>query len=257
MDIVHKSDTALIILVAAASSLGLYELYRMAENRGLNPFTWLGLGGGILLVFSTHWWGWTDDGGQESWRLGLLLSALLFACFVAQVLRPTLCGTATNIAVTMLGILYVPFLCSFFIGISHLKGVGTQGVLFVIFVAKAGDIGAYSAGRLFGKRKLAPVVSPNKTVVGAVGGLALSIVVGLLTGSTLLEISMLNALGGSMIIAVAAQLGDLCESMIKRDLEVKDAGNRLPGFGGVLDLIDCLLTAAPVGYVFFSLIGQS
>ena len=131
-----------------------------------------------------------------------------------------------------------------------------MAVLFVVFTAKAGDIGGYSAGRLFGGPKLSPAVSPNKTVAGAIGGLTLSAAVGLLTNGLLpVGLSALGALAGSVLVGISAQLGDLGESMIKRDLEVKDAGQKLPGYGGVLDLMDCLITAAPVGYVFFQLLG--
>jgi phosphatidate cytidylyltransferase len=208
---------------------------------------------GLAVVSSTHWWGWMDAGPQPGWRLGILLAAVLFACFAAQALRPTLQGSTINIAVTLLGVLYIPFLCCFYIGLDHLRTGGTGAVLFVIFVAKSGDIGGYTAGRIFGGLKLAPVISPNKTIAGAVGGLTLSTIVGILAGRFLAGLSIPSAVLGGILVGASAQLGDLCESMIKRDLEVKDAGNKLPGFGGVLDLLDCLLTAAPAGYLFFAL----
>jgi phosphatidate cytidylyltransferase len=256
LDAFWKTSFLLIVLVGITATLSLHELYGMAEQRGLKPFKWLGLATGIALVATTHWWGWTNDAYLHSWRLGVFLAGLVCACFLAQALRPTLAGTATNIAVTVLGFLYVPFLLCFFIGIDHLRNGGAGAVLFVIFVAKAGDIGGYSIGLLFGGPKLAPVVSPNKTTAGAIGGLVLSVLVGILTSWLLdVKLSPLGALAGSVLVGISAQLGDLCESMIKRDLEVKDAGRKLPGYGGVLDLMDCLITAGPVGYLFFHLLG--
>ncbi len=255
LDFIYSTSGGLIILVGVASTLSLYEFYQMAAGRGFRPFTWLGLAGGLLLVSSTHWWGWTDDGSLESWKLAILLAALLFACFAAQVRRPTLEGTAGNIGITMFGVLYIPFLSCFFIGIDHLESGGAAAVLFVIFVAKGCDIGAYAAGRIFGGPKLAPVVSPNKTVAGAIGGTIVGLAIGLAMSHFLVGLPLAWAVGGSLALAVTSQLGDLCESMLKRDLAVKDAGTTVPGFGGVLDLLDCLLTAAPVGYLIFYLAG--
>ena len=256
LDARWHTSFGLIFLVGVAATLSLHELYCMAEQHGLKPFKWLGLAAGIALVATTHWWGWRIGIFMDSWRLEVFLAGLVCACFLAQSLRRTLAGTATNIGITLLGFLYVPFLLCFFVGIDHLRNGGAMAVLFVIFTAKAGDIGGYSVGRIFGGPKLAPVVSPNKTVAGAVGGLALSVLVGLLTNGLLpVGLSPLSALAGSVLVGVSAQLGDLGESMIKRDLEVKDAGRKLPGFGGMLDLMDCLIMAGPVGYVFFQLLG--
>ena len=257
LDWMWKTSFLMIVVVGAAATLSLHELYRMAEHRGLKPFKWLGLAWGIVLVSTTHWWGWKQGVCLPSWRLGMLLAGLVFACFLTQVRRPTLSGTATNMGVTVLGALYIPVLLSFFIGIDHLGNGGAGAVLYVVFAAKAGDIGGYSAGRMFGGPKLAPVISPNKTVAGAIGGLVLSVAVGTLSGWLLVhKLSMVGILVGSVLIGVTAQLGDLCESMIKRDLEVKDAGNKLPGYGGVLDLMDCLITAGPVAYLYFQLMGH-
>ncbi|MFH2220377.1 MAG: phosphatidate cytidylyltransferase [Pseudomonadota bacterium] len=150
----------------------------------------------------------------------------------------------------ILGMVYVPLSLSFLVAIRN----GTDGVIWIFFllvVIFAGDIGAYYVGTLLGRHKLAPSISPGKTIEGSAGGIAANIGAG-----TLFTSLFLPALpwGVSMIffvvLGVAGQAGDLFESKLKRAGNIKDSGGILPGHGGILDRIDALLFAAPLAYVF-------
>ena len=135
--------------------------------------------------------------------------------------------------------------------------LGLACILVTIFTTKCCDIGAYFTGRFFGRHRMTPVLSPKKTWEGLSGGLAFSTLVSLLlwrlaAGLTGLEFNPLWAAGFGLTVGLAGALGDLAESMIKRDLGVKDAANWLPGFGGMLDLIDAVLFAAPVAWLWLA-----
>jgi phosphatidate cytidylyltransferase len=131
---------------------------------------------------------------------------------------------------------------------------GSVALALVIFVPKACDIGAYTAGRLLGRHPMTPVLSPKKTWEGAVGGLVLgaAVAVGInrWAGAPVLGDSLPGEIGFGLVLSGAGMLGDLAESLIKRDCRRKDASAAVPGFGGVLDVVDSVIFAAPVGYLW-------
>jgi phosphatidate cytidylyltransferase len=123
-------------------------------------------------------------------------------------------------------------------------------ILLLLCIVFSGDTAALYVGTLIGRHKLAPAISPGKTVEGAVGGLAVGLLVGLLAKHLLLPaLPWGTAVGFCLLVGVAGQVGDLFESALKRSSDVKDSGSILPGHGGVLDRIDALLFAAPVAYL--------
>lgn len=127
---------------------------------------------------------------------------------------------------------------------------GIAWLFFLLLAVFASDIGAFYVGSLLGKHKLCPQTSPNKSVEGAIGGFALSLICTLVYQEIWMpEVSLTQALPLAILCAIAAQIGDLFESMIKRSMGVKDSGAILPGHGGILDRIDSLLLAVPVFYV--------
>ncbi|MCI0638925.1 MAG: phosphatidate cytidylyltransferase [Gemmataceae bacterium] len=136
----------------------------------------------------------------------------------------------------------------------------TAALALLIFTAKGCDIGAYTIGRLIGRFKMTPVLSPKKTWEGAVGGLVLACAIAVVLDRWVsvdvapLKQSWLYEIGFGLAIGISSMFGDLAESLIKRDCEQKDASHVVPGFGGVLDVIDSLLFAAPVAYVFFMIV---
>lgn len=151
-----------------------------------------------------------------------------------------------DLAFNALGLLYLPFLLGHLVWLRSMYQ-GEWWVLWFLLVIFAGDTGAFYAGRTWGQAKLYPAVSPGKTWIGVLGGLAASLVVGVIMGKLLLaEVKVPVLLLLALVLAVAGLLGDLFESMLKRQVQVKDASQLLPGHGGMLDRLDSILFAAPV-----------
>jgi phosphatidate cytidylyltransferase len=147
---------------------------------------------------------------------------------------------------------FFPLLRGYDVGLSH----GAWWVLAVLFGVWGFDTGAFFAGRFFGRHKLAPNISPGKTWEGVIGGMVLSITAALLFTVKPLAVPWYLAILLGILVGVAAVLGDLAESLIKRQTHVKDSGHIMPGHGGMLDRIDSLLFAVIVVYVFAQLIGK-
>ncbi len=151
-----------------------------------------------------------------------------------------------DLMANVLGILYLPLLLGHFVWLRYLPQ-GQWWVLWLMLVIMAGDTSAFYCGRTWGQRKLYPAVSPGKTWAGAVGGTGACLLVGLVLGRWLLPDTSLPALGLlSLALGVVGLLGDLFESMLKRQMQVKDASSLIPGHGGMLDRLDSLLFAAPL-----------
>jgi phosphatidate cytidylyltransferase len=190
--------------------------------------------------------------------------AILMATFLSQGVQFRRPGQAmTTIAGSLLAITYVGLLGGFMIQMRWFDGPyhGLIPLATLVATAKGSDVGAYTLGRIAGRHKLWPRLSPNKTVEGAVGGLVFGVFSCLMVTAVatyLLKVPCLDwleAIGFGLLVAPAAQLGDLMESMIKRDCEAKDASSSVPGFGGVLDVLDSLLFAAPVAYGYWVVFG--
>ncbi len=186
--------------------------------------------------------------------------AIMMGAFVVQSAQFEQPGrTMATIAGTVLTVAFVGLLGTFMIQMRWFDGPyhGILPLVFLVATAKGADTGAYTFGRIAGRHKLWPRLSPNKTIEGAVGGLISGVVAALITAVVArhaLRVPTLSwpaAVGFGLIVGSAAQLGDLMESMIKRDCARKDASDAVPGFGGVLDVLDSLLFAAPVAYGYW------
>lgn len=231
-------------LVAILATVGYAEFCRMGR------IPWLSLWSvpGFLMVWSILLSGMIYEGTAVfSFGLDVVLTGLLvfFLLMVINRNRTDIFRTAYLFS----GALYIGFGFSYMIQMRWMTD-GLLWSLFVLGVIWAGDTGAYFVGRKFGKRKLCPEISPNKTVEGSAGGLILSVVVGLLIASVIPGQKWQSSLALALLIAVAGQLGDLVESAIKRTTGVKDSGGLLPGHGGVLDRFDSLLFALLVIHLF-------
>lgn len=160
---------------------------------------------------------------------------------------------------TMIAIVYLGVLPLFLIKLRSIPDVGMLAFSATIFVPKLGDVGAYFTGSLIGKHKMTPTLSPKKTWEGFAGGLAVSVLTAIVINSLgrepLFKNGVVEAIAFGIVVGIAGVLGDLFESMLKRDAQAKDAAQSLPGFGGVLDVVDSVLFAAPVAYLFFILAG--
>ncbi len=198
-----------------------------------------------------------------AWPLWAFVGVVMFS-FVAQSAQFERPGnTMATISGTVLAVAYVGLLGSFLIQIRWLEGPyrGLVPLAALVATAKGADIGAYALGRIAGRHKLWPRLSPNKTIEGAIGGLILGVGGSLMVfsiaryGLGIYTIGWPQAVGFGLLVSAAAQLGDLMESMIKRDCAVKDSSQAVPGFGGVLDLLDSLLFAGPVAYGYWLIVG--
>jgi phosphatidate cytidylyltransferase len=197
-----------------------------------------------------------------AWPLWAFTGAVM-AAFLAQGVQFVRPGrTTATLAGTVLAIAYIGLLGSFIVQMRWLDGPyhGVIPLAATFAAAKGADTGAYTFGRLAGRRKLWPRLSPNKTVEGALGGVVFAVaaalvVFGIARALKAPTLSWPAAIGFGLLVGIAAQLGDLMESMLKRDGERKDASDTLPGFGGVLDVLDSLLFAGPVAYGHWLLFG--
>jgi phosphatidate cytidylyltransferase len=238
------------LLAASLIGVALFEFFNMAERKGIVVYKYIGIAIGMLVPVIIYF-----QLGSEGY-FALEPSFIVIAClfiFVLQFIRRDSSQALTSIAVTMFGLLYIAWLFSFFIKIKFLPK-GSLLVAFLILVTKSGDIGAYAIGRLVGRRSLIPRISPNKTVEGTIGGLAFSIAAAALSRSYLPELSYHHLLTLGALLGILAQVGDLAESLLKRDCAVKDAGANLSGFGGVLDMIDSLLFTTPIFYFYMAVL---
>ena len=178
---------------------------------------------------------------------------MLIALFLIQFTRKENQKGVTLIALTLFGIFYIGWFFTFLVKIRYLE-YGYRLVAYLLLVTKAGDIGAYLVGSRFGKHALIPRISPKKSVEGAIGGFLFSIAFALASKSFLPWMSFTNILISGILIGIFAQLGDLAESLVKRDYKVKDSGLSLPGLGGMLDVIDSVLFTAPIFYIYLTII---
>jgi len=238
--------TLLTVLVAVVLSLGGIELSRLAAARGLVVLNPVCTAGVALLATSWYWTQFIHV--SQSTYLLVVMALVLAGVFLQQQVRFGPTGVLGNCGISSFCLLY---LGAFMLGIRIEAGL--WAVLMFIFVVKSSDIGAYASGKLCGRHKLSPRVSPGKTWEGLIGAIvaaaATSIAFSAVSG--IMNVWLAPVFGACT--AVIGQLSDLAESMLKRDAQQKDSSNRVPGFGGILDVIDSLLFAAPFAYVFFRL----
>ncbi|MFH1731289.1 MAG: phosphatidate cytidylyltransferase [Planctomycetota bacterium] len=262
----------LCIAAMAVTAAALHELFAMVAKVGLQPFRLTGIGFGIALL-PYYMWSEVLEGllGPRALAAFIIapLLALILALMARAYTRPEGFGPQLkNIAVTLFGVLYIAVPMAFLVLTRFLteQQRGKEGwdlVMLVLAVTKASDVGAYFTGSLIGRHKLAPRVSPNKTVEGSAGGIGASTLVAVIMVHSLnigtllnLDHALFATISFGIIIGVASQVGDLTESFIKRSAGAKDSGNLLPSFGGVLDLIDSFLVAAPVAYFVLAIFAK-
>ena len=224
------------LIVALAAGLCFNELMTFSASRmGSRPGAWTAVAGAAVTASFV---------GDAAWVLTILTAAFVF-CLASMMFEGSLDSMLPNASLVAVGMVYCCVLLGFIV---WLPG---NAVLVLMGTIWAGDAAAYYAGRALGRHKLAPTISPNKTVEGSIAGLAGSIVAGILLGSWLLQRQISFLVLASLATAVAGQLGDLAESALKRSSGVKDSSSLLPGHGGMLDRLDSLMFAAPVFYWFF------
>ena len=237
------------ILVLTVTLLALAEFYRLHfREASTAPAMALGLGCAGLLLISMQWPGLAS---QEVVLVIALAVALVSRLFSREALKQSL----VDAAVLLLGVLYVGLLLGHVL-LTRARPDGEWLIFFLILVTWAGDTGAYYVGISIGKRKLAPIISPNKTVEGLLGGLGLSVIAALAGKLWLVpSFNLVDCIALGLLLAVAGVMGDLVESALKRSAGVKDSGSLIPGHGGMLDRLDSMLFTAPAFYYYILLSG--
>ena len=232
--------------------MGLYEFFHL-DTRNIFPrsFAYLGMFAGALLPYITYFI--RPEGGL--WE-ALFFIIVLMSLFIIQFTRKDNQNSVALVALTLFGVFYIGWFFTFLVKTRLLED-GYKLVAYLLLVTKAGDTGAYLVGSKFGKHSLIPRISPKKSVEGAVGGFLFSIAFALISGPYLTRMSFNAILISGILIGVFAQLGDLAESLVKRDYRVKDSSFFLPGLGGMLDVIDSILFTAPIFYMYIYIITRS
>jgi phosphatidate cytidylyltransferase len=276
--VIVEGGVVYLAVVTAFVVLGQREFYHLIEEKGARPLWGLGLAAGGALPVVAY--------ASNEYYATLLMTAALLALMVAQLRKRNITESLASISGTFFGVFYVGWLMSHAIVLRNFKGPAISqygpediaalqlspeaGIFFFIFtlaVVINCDAGAYFAGRAYGRHKLAPQISPGKSVEGAIGGILWGTIAGLICKLVFDSFwpSMSASLGWSavagfgVVLAIVGIVGDLVESLLKRDAQIKDAGSLLPGMGGVLDRIDAPLLAIPVmhylllGYFFLRL----
>ena len=260
----HKliSDYVFLTIMLALAGLGLAEFYGLVGARGLVCFKWWGLFGGVLLMGGTflHCEGMlgihNSPARVNDFEASFLILFVLGLCVRQFVSRSNTAGILA-ISTTLFGLMYVPWLLNFIQKINFFPGLDGNGkfyVLYFIVVTKFSDTGAYAVGSLIGRHKMIPRISPGKTWEGFAGALVVSTAASLafthFFNDKMPGMSPSHAIVLGVILSSTAVIGDLIESLFKREAGVKDSGKFFPGIGGILDLLDSLLFNAPIMYLY-------
>ena len=231
-----------LVLVAAAVGVALWELSRALGARGIAlPLVPIAAGGAAMLALA-YW-----SGEQAT----LAAFALTVVVLLAWRLRGGPTGYVRDLTAAVFALAYLPFL-AVFVPLMLARPDGSRRTLIFVALAVCSDAGGYFAGILLGKHPMAPAISPKKTWEGLAGSVLLGVTAGAILLVTLLHGHVWQGIILGAAAVAAATLGDLAESMIKRDLDIKDMGSVLPGHGGVMERIDSLLIVAPVAWLLLT-----
>jgi len=239
--------TLLCILIALLMIPAQMELSKLGTVRDLKILTTVTTIGAILLATS---WYWPQLVGVSlGVYLALVSAFILLALLLNQYGKYGMRGVMGNCGSSYFAVVYLGLLSSFVLAVRIEYGLWP--LLMLICVVKSADIGAYAIGSMCGRHKFSPRISPGKTWEGMGGAAGTAVAVAVIFALTCDIMSWWLAVIFGFYFAFIGQMGDLAESMIKRDAEQKDSAKSVPGFGGILDIIDSPLVAAPFAYVFF------
>lgn len=248
-----------LVVITVISALTLREFYQLMRGAGYDPFDKFGVGVGVLVTLAP----WLE--ARLGWPMGMVLPLAVVVCAVRLLGERTPETRVEALATTLFGIVYVSLMLSFLVAILVPRPGDAVGAdarlllgLWLVAVAKFCDVGALLAGLAFGRHRMSPQISPKKTWEGAAGGILSSMGIG--AGVAWLA---RDVLGGHLTpgraaliaipVAVLGIVADLVESVIKRRANLKDSGRAIPGIGGMFDLSDSMILAAPVGYLLLGL----
>lgn len=246
-------EWSFMLVVIGLTIGGLYEFFYMIKKKGIPIYSYVGIFIGVMIPLSI----WHQFELTKNWEL-FFITLMFLMILLLQFTRKDNTNAIVGISTTMFGVFYVSWLFSFLIKLRFLlPGMsGVKLVGFILLLTKMGDIGALLIGGWLGKHPLLPRISPNKSIEGSAGGVFFSMLTAAMCWPFLpheiapfpiWQVAMMGAFFGGM-----GQLGDLSESLIKRDCKVKDSGKFLSGMGGVLDIIDSLLFSVPAFYLYMA-----
>jgi phosphatidate cytidylyltransferase len=259
------SDYVFLVVMVFLAAAGLAEFYGIVEKRDLTCFKGWGIFGGVLLMAGTFLQLTGHIGTQGSparvndFETSFLILFVLGLCLRQFCSRSNTTGILA-ISTTLFGLMYVPWLLNFMQKIQFfplpapLEGSGKFYLLYFILVTKFSDTGAYAVGSLIGRHKMIPRISPGKTWEGFAGAIAVSTAASLVFvhffGDRMAGMNWRHAVILGVVLSIGAVIGDLIESLFKREAGLKDSGRLFPGIGGILDLLDSLLFNAPIMYLY-------
>ncbi len=253
-----ETDIPFAVAIGLISVMGAHEFYNGMTKMGARPIRWAGITAVAMFVLAAR------GLGQLSLTaiFPAILTALIFLSFTAEMARKER-APLVNIGGTVYGAIYVGWLISHLIVLRNMPGkltvcdytadLGSWFVMLTFLCTWACDTGAYFTGQAIGKHKLAPHLSPNKTIEGAVGGLLGSVIIACVA-IPLMGLPFYHGIILGVLTGVLSQVGDLSESAIKREIGIKDFGKFVPGHGGILDRFDSILFTAPAVYYYVIII---
>lgn len=235
--------------------VGMWEFYNLAAATGSEPRRAIGLASGIVL-FVTSFFLFDGYVSRSMFDVDMLLGGLLYftilipLCFIIELFHASE-TPIRNVATTLMGLLYVAYPMSFmlFIPLLFTGEWSAEAFLFYLFIVWGNDVFAYLTGVTIGRHKMCPRISPKKSWEGFVGGIVGALAMGAI-GSVVVGGDMAMWLGLALVVSLTSVLGDLVESMFKREADIKDSGRILPGHGGMLDRFDALLISSPFAFVY-------
>lgn len=237
------------LVVMSFIAVGLYEFFSLVEKKGIPVYKYFGVFVGAMIPLSIY----LRFEPTRGWELAFI-TALCLLLFILQFVRRESAHAIVGVSTTLFAILYVAWFFSFFLKLKLLGddtfADGSRLVAYLLLVTKSGDMGAYFVGTYFGRHALIARISPKKSVEGAFGGFVFSLAASMLCKFLIPQLEYFHLVILGILLGALAQVGDLSESLIKRDCGVKDSSVFFPGLGGVLDIIDSLLFTAPVFYFY-------
>ena len=257
------SDYVFVALMMFLAVTGMIEFYGIAQKRDLVCFPRWGIAAGVLLMVGTflHCTGrlgiYDSPARANDFEMTFIILFVLGLCVRQFVSRSNTAGIVA-ISTTLFGLMYVPWLLNFITKINYFPtlhaGDGAFFVLYFILVTKFSDMGAYCVGSLIGRHKMIPRISPGKTWEGFGGAIVVSVVASVVFAhfakNHMEGMTVTHAVILGVVLSVGAVVGDLIESLFKREAGLKDSGKLFPGIGGILDLLDSLLFNAPLMYLY-------
>jgi phosphatidate cytidylyltransferase len=253
----------LLALIGGLTLAGMVELLRLLPAN-IRPLSGVCYAGGLAMVLA-NWLPHVLAVPSAVWpALAGVLAGFVILVFAAEMVVFREPGqSVARMSAAVWVVTYLGLLPSFLAQLRWLGpdvNTGTAALMLTVFVPKACDIGAFFTGKLVGRHQMTPVLSPKKTWEGAAGGLTFAVLAAVLLDrlgpAPVLHEAWLIEIAFGLTVGAAGMLGDLAESLVKRDCRQKDAAQSVPGFGGVLDVVDAVLFAGPVAFAWFALIGN-